>query len=96
MKKRCCIIGLGYIGLPTSIVSASAGFEVIGVDKNEDIVISLNKGIIHIVEPNLNEVFQKILKKGLFKAQTKPTKADIFIIAVPTPFKEKSNPYKFR
>lgn len=93
MKKRCCIIGLGYIGLPTSIVSAYAGFEVIGVDKNENIVNSLNKGIIHIVEPNLNKVFQKVLKKGLFKAQIKPTKADIFVIAVPTPFKEKSNSY---
>ena len=93
MKNRCCIIGLGYIGLPTSIVTASKGFEVIGVDKNQNIVNSLNKGIIHIAEPNLNEVFRDILKKGFFKAQTKPAKANIFIIAVPTPFKEKSNSY---
>ena len=65
MKKKCCVIGLGYIGLPTSIIAASAGFQVIGVDTNEKIVNSLNKGIIHIVEPNLEKAFQKILEKKL-------------------------------
>ena len=93
MKKKCCVIGLGYIGLPTSIIAASSGFEIIGVDKNEKVVNSLNKGIIHIVEPNLKEAFQEILEKKLFKAQLKPDVADIFIIAVPTPFQKKSNSY---
>ena len=91
MKKKCCVIGLGYIGLPTSIVTASAGFEVIGVDKNKNIVEGLNNGIVHIVEPNLKEEFDKVIENKFFKAQTKPTEADIFIIAVPTPFKKRND-----
>ena len=85
-KKKCCVIGLGYIGIPTSIVAATSGFEVIGVDKNPKIVKSLNNGIIPIIEPNLNNEFQTIIRKKAFRAQTKPCDADIFIIAVPTPF----------
>lgn len=91
MRKKCCVIGLGYIGLPTSIIAASAGFQIIGVDTNLEIVNSLNKGIIHIVEPNLEEAFHKILVRKLFKAQIKPEFADIFIIAVPTPFNKGNN-----
>ena len=88
-KKKCCVIGLGYIGIPTSIIAASAGFNVIGVDINPDVVDNLNKGVIPIIEPNLNKEFQKILNKN-FQAKTKPCKADIFIISVPTPFKKNS------
>ena len=88
-KKKCCVIGLGYIGIPTSIIAASAGFNVIGVDINPDVVCSLNKGVIPIIEPNLNKEFKKILNKN-FEAKIKPCKADIFIISVPTPFKKNS------
>lgn len=91
MKKKCCVIGLGYIGLPTSIIAASSGFEVIGVDKKTEVVEGLNKGIIHIVEPNLKESFQKIIDNKLFTAQTEPSIADVFLIAVPTPFKKKGD-----
>ena len=88
-KKKCCVIGLGYIGIPTSIVAAGAGFNVVGVDINTEIVNSLNEGVIPIIEPNLNKEFQAVLNKN-FKAQIKPCKADIFIISVPTPFNKKS------
>ena len=91
MKKKCCVIGLGYIGLPTAIITASAGFEVIGVDTNSNIIEDLNKGIIHIIEPNLKEQFEDITSKKLFIAQNKPCKANIFVIAVPTPFKKGVN-----
>ena len=78
-KKKCCVIGLGYIGIPTSIVAAGAGFNVVGVDINTEIVKSLNNGFIPIQEPNLNKEFQEVLNKN-FKAQIKPCNADIFII----------------
>ena len=91
MKKKCCVIGLGYIGLPTSIVTASAGFEVIGVDTNHNIIEDLNKGFIHIIEPNLKEQFEEITAKKLFRAQNTPCIANVFIIAVPTPFKKGAN-----
>jgi len=87
-KKKCCVIGLGYIGIPTSIVAARAGFNVVGVDINNEIVNSLNEGVIPIIEPNLNKEFQEVLNIN-FKAQIKPCKADIFIISVPTPFSKK-------
>ena len=87
-KKKCCVIGLGYIGIPTAIVAAGAGLNVVGVDINTEVVKSLNNGIIPIKEPNLNKEFQEVLNKK-FKAQIKPCNADIFIISVPTPFKKK-------
>ena len=91
--KKCCVIGLGYIGLPTSIIAASNGFEVIGVDTNLKVIDDLNRGIIHIAEPNLQESFNQLIKKNVFKAQSQPSNADIFIIAVPTPFKKESNKF---
>ena len=83
--KKCCVVGLGYIGLPTSIIAASNGFEVIGVDTNLKVIDDLNRGKIHIAEPNLQESFNQLIKKNVFKAQSQPSNADIFIIAVPTP-----------
>ncbi len=86
------IIGLGYIGLPTSAILASNNFKVLGIDKNENTVSLINKGQIHIVEPNLDTLIQKVISKGTFKAYSKAKSADIFIIAVPTPFKNKNEP----
>ena len=90
-RNKCCVIGLGYIGIPTAIVAARAGFDLVGVDKNKEIVDNLNKGVIQISEPKLESELRKIINQKKFKAQYKPCNADIFIIAVPTPFKEKSN-----
>lgn len=78
-------IGLGYIGLPTSIMFAKYGVNVTGVDINQKAVDSLNNGKIHIEEPGLQEAYEEVLKSGNFKATTTPVAADCFIIAVPTP-----------
>ena len=86
------VIGLGYIGLPTAAILAYKGVNVIGVDTNQDAVDIINKGQIHIVEPELDILVRTAVNKGLLKAVTKPEKADIFIIAVPTPFKDKNKP----
>lgn len=80
-----CTVGLGYIGLPTSIMFAKHGVNVVGVDVSENVIDSLNNGKIHIEEPGLQEALEEVIDKGTFKAQLKPEKADTFIIAVPTP-----------
>lgn len=85
MKKKICIIGLGYIGLPTAAMFSEYGCEVVGVDVSEKVVEKLNQGIIHIEEPGLGEIIKKQVQKGRFRASIKPEKADAFIIAVPTP-----------
>lgn len=85
---KICTVGLGYIGLPTSIMFAKHDVEVIGVDLKEDVVESLNNGKIHISEPGLQEALDEVQGKGVFRATTKPEKADVFIIAVPTPNKD--------
>lgn len=78
-------IGLGYIGLPTSIMFAKYGVDVTGVDINQKAVDSLNNGKIHIEEPGLQEAYEEVLESGNFRATTTPVAADCFIIAVPTP-----------
>jgi UDP-N-acetyl-D-mannosaminuronic acid dehydrogenase len=80
------MIGLGYIGLPTAAVLASSGIRVVGVDINRDAVETINKGQIHIVEPELEEIVGAVVKTGLLRATTRPEPADAFLIAVPTPF----------
>lgn len=85
--KKICMIGLGYIGLPTAAVFASKKIEVIGVDINQYAVDTINRGEIHIVEPELDILVQSTVKEGFLKAQTIPEEADAFIMAVPTPFK---------
>lgn len=82
---KICVIGLGYIGLPTSAMFASNGCEVIGVDVSESVVETLNKGHIHIEEPGLEDVVKKNVQTGTFRASLTPEKADAFIISVPTP-----------
>ena len=83
---KACFIGLGYIGLPTAIVAADNGVEVVGVDVNPHIVETINKGKIHIVEPGLADLAAKVVKNGWLRAQTQPEVSDVFLIVVPTPF----------
>lgn len=85
MKVKLTTVGLGYIGLPTSIMFAKHGVDVLGVDVNIEAVESLNHGQIHIEEPGLQEAFEEVLESGNFKASLTPREADAFIIAVPTP-----------
>jgi len=80
------VIGLGYIGLPTAAMFAAYGKQVIGVDVNQDTVDTINRGKIHIVEPELDAIVQKAVNDGKLKAVLKPESADAFLIAVPTPF----------
>ncbi len=82
------IIGLGYIGLPTAAVFASRKVKVIGVDVNQHAVDTINRGEIHIVEPDLDMVVHAAVTEGYLRATTQPEAADAFLIAVPTPFKD--------
>lgn len=84
--EKLCVIGLGYIGLPTASTFAQHGIQVLGVDNNPEVVNSLNKGHVHIYEPGLNEVVESALKSGKLTVKQEPEIADAFIIAVPTPF----------
>lgn len=85
--KTISVIGLGYIGLPTAAVFASRKIKVVGVDINQHAVDTINRGEIHIVEPDLDMVVHAAVTEGYLKATTKPEPADAFLIAVPTPFK---------
>lgn len=86
------VIGLGYIGLPTAAVFASRKIKVIGVDVNQHAVDTINKGEIHIIEPDLDMVVHAAVKEGYLRASTQPESADAFLIAVPTPFKDGNEP----
>ena len=85
------IIGLGYIGLPTAAIFASRKIKVIGVDVNQNAVDTINRGQIHIVEPDLDMVVHAAVSEGYLRASTQPEPADAFLIAVPTPFKSNHN-----
>lgn len=85
--RRISVIGLGYIGLPTAAMFASRKIEVIGVDVNAQTVETINRGEIHIIEPDLDIVVQSAVSQGYLRATTVPEPADAFLIAVPTPFK---------
>lgn len=86
------ILGLGYIGLPTSALIASKGINVNGVDLNENVVNILNSGKIHIIEPDLDFLVKKVVELGTFKAYTSVVKSDVYVIVVPTPFKGNFEP----
>lgn len=88
--KTVCVVGLGYIGLPTAALLANNGLIVHGVDINQNAVDIINQGKIHIVEPELDKFVYQAVKSGKLKADTKPCEADVFIIAVPTPFHHNS------
>lgn len=85
--RRISVIGLGYIGLPTAAMFASRKVEVIGVDVNRETVDTINRGEIHIIEPDLDIVVQATVAQGYLRATTVPEPAEAFLIAVPTPFK---------
>ena len=85
-NKKICVIGLGYIGLPTAALLANRGYQVHGVDVVESTVDTINQGKIHIVEPELDMFVKAAVNSGKLKADLKPCIADVFIIAVPTPF----------
>ncbi len=86
VKPDVCVVGLGYIGLPTAAVVARAGCKVHGVDVTQSVVDTINRGEIHIEEVDLDGLVHGVVARGLLKASTEMAPADVFIIAVPTPF----------
>lgn len=90
--KHICVIGLGYIGLPTAATFAAHGIKVTGVDVNQHAVDMINQGKVHIVEPDLDALVKDVVEKGMLSAQTTPVEADAYIVAVPTPFKDDHEP----
>lgn len=85
--KKISVIGLGYIGLPTAAMFASRKIEVVGVDVNQHAVDTINRGKVHIVEPDLDMVVHAVVHEGYLRATNEPEPAEAFLIAVPTPFK---------
>lgn len=92
MSQNVVMIGLGYIGLPTAALIAKNKIHVHGVDINQHVVDTINKGQIHIVEPELDVAVSDAVKAGYLKADTKPIEAGAYLIVVPTPFKAKNEP----
>lgn len=86
--QKICVLGLGYIGLPTAAMFATNGLDVIGVDTNQEVVEILNNGNVHIEEPGLKTVVQAAIKSGQLRVVNQPQAANAFIIAVPTPINE--------
>ena len=84
---KACFMGLGYIGLPTAIIAAKHGIDIIGVDINQEVVEQTNQGHLHIVEPNMEKILQEVLANGKLIATTHPEIADAYFIVVPTPFR---------
>ena len=85
-KPEVCVVGLGYIGLPTAAVVARAGCRVRGVDVSAAVVETINRGEIHIEEVDLDGLVQGVVARGLLSASPEVAPADVFVIAVPTPF----------
>ena len=89
---KACFMGLGYIGLPTAIIAAKHGVDVIGVDINKSIVDETNQGELHIIEPGMKQLLQDVIESNKFKAYTEPKESDAYFIVVPTPFKGNHEP----
>ena len=89
---KACFMGLGYIGLPTAIIAAKHGIEVVGVDINPEVVTLTNQGKLHIMEPGMEEYLQEVVEKGLLKASLKPEVSEAYFMVVPTPFKGNHEP----
>lgn len=85
-------MGLGYIGLPTAIIAAKNGVEIVGVDINPKVVEMTNQGHLHIIEPGMEEMLQDVIKSGAFHASTTPEECDAYFMVVPTPFKGDHEP----
>lgn len=92
MQAKVVTVGLGYIGLPTSALIANSGIPVHGVDISQHVVDTINAGKIHIVEPDLDKAVVKAVQDGFLIAGTSPVAADVYLIVVPTPFKENHEP----
>ena len=90
--QTVCVLGLGYIGLPTASLLGTKGYRVHGVDVSPEVVATINTGGIHIVEPDLDILVKSAVQSGNFTAGPEPIEADVFIIAVPTPFKGDHQP----
>lgn len=90
--KHICVIGLGYIGLPTAATFAAHGVKVTGVDVNPHAVDLINQGKVHIVEPDLDALVRDVVAQQKLSAQLQPCEADAYIVAVPTPFKDNYEP----
>jgi len=90
--KKICVVGLGYVGLPTASLLATKGYEVAGVDVVEAVVAKINSGKVHIIEPDLDVMVKSAVQSGNLKAYAEPQPADVFIIATPTPFKDNYQP----
>jgi UDP-N-acetyl-D-mannosaminuronic acid dehydrogenase len=86
--QKICVLGLGYIGLPTASTLATHGLKVVGVDINPHVIETLRKGEVHIHEPGLRTVVESALSSGNLTVSLQPEEADAFLITVPTPFYE--------
>lgn len=89
---KACFMGLGYIGLPTAIIAAKHGVEVVGVDINPKVVEMTNHAELHIVEPGLESYLTEVIASGSLRASTRPETSDAYFIVVPTPFKGNHEP----
>jgi UDP-N-acetyl-D-mannosaminuronic acid dehydrogenase len=86
VKPDVCVVGLGYIGLPTAAIIARAGCKVLGVDVSQRVVDTINRGEIHIEEVDLDGLVHGVVARGLLALRPQMAPADVFVIAVPTPF----------
>lgn len=89
---KACFMGLGYIGLPTAIIAAKHGIQIVGVDINPKVVEMTNQGHLHIVEPGIEEMLKEVVANGMLKASTTPEESDAYFMVVPTPFKGNHEP----
>jgi UDP-N-acetyl-D-mannosaminuronic acid dehydrogenase len=92
MIEKLCVLGLGYVGLPTASIFATKGFTVLGVDIRPEVVDIINQGEIHIAEPGLEVLVKSAVLSGNLTAATEPAAADVFILAVPTPLTKDRKP----
>ena len=89
---KACFMGLGYIGLPTAIIAANNGIQIVGVDINPKVVEMTNRGHLHIIEPGMETLLKKVVSDGMLKATITPEISDAYFIVVPTPFKGNHEP----
>lgn len=89
---KACFMGLGYIGLPTAIIAAKHGVNIVGVDINPSVVEQTNAGHLHIIEPGMEEMLKEVVASGKLHASTTPEESDAYFMVVPTPFKGNHEP----
>lgn len=89
---KACFMGLGYIGLPTAIIAATHGIDIVGVDINPKVVNMTNNGLLHIIEPGMQELLERVIATGKLKASLIPEESEAYFIVVPTPFKGNHEP----